>query len=85
MRLTGVQILALTAGLTQTVPRALRSSLSSMPRVRKTKPYYGKRNKAEGVTDEPMPKSVFVAVHKNGLINAGYPCRPSIHTMAFAG
>jgi hypothetical protein len=40
-----------------------------------------KCNKAEGVTDEPMPKSVFVAVHKNGLINAGYPCRPSIHTI----
>jgi hypothetical protein len=40
-----------------------------------------KCSKAEGVTDEPMPKSAFVKIHKSGLINAGYPCGPSVHAI----
>ena len=38
-----------------------------------------KCSKAGGVTDEPMPKPAFLNIHKNGLINAGYPCGPSVH------
>jgi hypothetical protein len=37
-----------------------------------------KYSKAGGVTDEPMPKSAFLNIHKNGLANAGYPCGPSV-------
>jgi hypothetical protein len=35
--------------------------------------------KAGGVTDEPMPKSAFLNIHRNGLTNTGYPCGPSVH------
>ena len=28
-----------------------------------------------------MPKSAFVKIHKSGLINAGYPCGPSVHAI----
>jgi hypothetical protein len=52
------------------------SSLSSMKKV-----ILRKFSKAGGVTDEPMPKSVFLNVHKNGLVNAGYPCGPSVHSI----
>jgi hypothetical protein len=38
-----------------------------------------KYSKAGGVTDEPMPKSAFLNIHKNGLTNAGYPYGPSVH------
>jgi hypothetical protein len=38
-----------------------------------------KCSQAGGVTDESMPKSAFVKIHKNCLTNAGYPCRPSVH------
>jgi hypothetical protein len=40
-----------------------------------------KCSKAGGVTDEPMPKSAFSNIHKNGLTNAGYPCGPSVHSI----
>jgi hypothetical protein len=40
-----------------------------------------KCSKAGGVTDESMPKSTFVKIHKSGLINAGYPCGPSVHAI----
>ena len=40
-----------------------------------------KCSKAGGVTDELMPKSAFVKIHKSGLINAGYPCGPSVHAI----
>jgi hypothetical protein len=36
-----------------------------------TKSYYGNALKVQSVTDKPMPKSAFVIIHKNGLINAG--------------
>ena len=38
-----------------------------------------KCSKAGGVTDEPMPKSAFLNIHRNSLTNTGYPCRPSVH------
>ena len=38
-----------------------------------------KCTKAGGVTDEVMPRTVFEKIHKNGLINAGYPRGPSVH------
>jgi hypothetical protein len=40
-----------------------------------------KCSKAGGVTDDLMPKSAFLNIHKNGLINAGYPCGPSVHAI----
>jgi hypothetical protein len=38
-----------------------------------------KCSKAGGVTDEPMPKSAFLNIHRNSLTNTGYPCGPSVH------
>jgi hypothetical protein len=40
-----------------------------------------KCSKAGGVTDEPMPKSAFVKIYKNALINASYPYGPSVHVI----
>ena len=40
-----------------------------------------KCSKVGGVTDELMPKSAFEKIHKSGLINAGYPCGPSVHAI----
>ena len=40
-----------------------------------------KCSKAGGVTDERMPKSAFLNIYKNGLINTGYPCGPSVHSI----
>ena len=40
-----------------------------------------KCSKAGGVTDEPMPKSAFLNIHRNGLTNTGYPCGPSVHAI----
>jgi Protein of unknown function (DUF3435) len=44
-------------------------------------PILCKRIKAEGVTDEPMPKSVFLAIYEKSLKNAGYLCGTSIHAI----
>src|SRR3954453_22163035 len=57
------------------------SSLSSITRARKKKSYCGNALNGGGLTDEPMPKSAFLNIHRNGLANAGYPCGPSVHSI----
>ncbi|KAL2440885.1 hypothetical protein ABEF95_008226 [Exophiala dermatitidis] len=44
-------------------------------------PILRKCTKADGVTDEPMPKSAFLAIYEKTLKNAGYFCRTSIHSI----
>ncbi|KAL8653930.1 MAG: hypothetical protein Q9210_001802 [Variospora velana] len=45
------------------------------------KPIIRKCTKADGVTDEPMPKSAFTNIFHNAFLNAGYLCATSIHTI----
>lgn len=45
------------------------------------RPILRKCTKADGATNDPMPKAVFIAVFKSTLINAGYFWNPSIHAI----
>jgi len=45
------------------------------------RPILRKCTKADGVTDEPMRKSAFLAIHESTMKNAGYLCGTSIHTI----
>ncbi|KAI4140001.1 MAG: hypothetical protein LQ341_003997 [Variospora aurantia] len=45
------------------------------------KPIFRKCTKADGVTDEPMPKSAITYIFHNAFLNAGYLCAISIHTI----
>ena len=45
------------------------------------RPILRKCTKAGGVTDDPMPKSAFLAIFKSTLINAGYLWNLSIHAI----
>ena len=45
------------------------------------RPILRKCTKAEGVTDEPMPKSAFLAIYESTMKNAGYLCGTSIHAI----
>ncbi len=40
-----------------------------------------KCTKADGVTDEPMPKTAFTDIFRSSLRNAGYLCTTSIHAI----
>ena len=56
------------------------NSVSSIPKVRKTA-ILRKCIKAEGITDELMPKSAFLAIYQNSLKNVGYFYGTSIHSI----
>jgi hypothetical protein len=45
------------------------------------RPILRKCTKAEGVTEDPMPKATFIAVFKSSLSNAGYFWGLSIHAV----
>lgn len=45
------------------------------------KPILRKCTQAGGVTDEPMPKSAFSRIFQSTLLNAGYFCQASIHSI----
>jgi len=45
------------------------------------RPILRKCTKTGSVTDDPMPKSSFIAILKSTLTNAGYLCGPSIHAI----
>jgi hypothetical protein len=45
------------------------------------RPIIRKCTKANGVTEEPMPKSAFTAIFNKTLQNAGYLCSTSVHAI----
>lgn len=45
------------------------------------RPILRKCTKAEGVTEEPMPKATFLAIYEKTMKNAGYLCGTSIHAI----
>ena len=45
------------------------------------KPILRKCTKAGGVTDEPMPGSAFSQIFQSTLVNAGYLCAASVHSI----
>lgn len=45
------------------------------------RPILRKCTKAEGVTEEPMPKATFLAIYEKSMKNAGYFCGTSIHAV----
>lgn len=45
------------------------------------KPILHSCTKADGITDEPMPRSAFTGILRNTLRNAGYLCSTSIHAI----
>jgi hypothetical protein len=45
------------------------------------RPVLRKCTKADGVTEERMPKAAFVDIYKTSLRNSGYPTTASIHAI----
>lgn len=71
--LAAVRHQAMPAGKDELILRFKRSALD--------RPILRKCTKAGGVTDEPMTKAAFLDILRSTLVNAGYLCGASIHTI----